>query len=82
MQISLFTALTAAKVTPEKATEVVETLERHIAMKVEDANKALEGKIDGMNTKISIMLLISMFILLTGIVAIVVAASTGNLIKP
>lgn len=82
MQIPLFTSLRAVKVPSDKATEVVDALESHIAMKVEDANKALLGEIKGMNTKISIMLNISVFLLLAGMVAIIVAASNGTLIKP
>ncbi|MBB6193077.1 5'(3')-deoxyribonucleotidase [Sphingobium wenxiniae] len=45
MQIKLFRALKAANVSEDAAAEVVEAIEEYIAVKVQEANKALESKL-------------------------------------
>lgn len=47
-QVTLFKALRSAKVSSDDATQVVEELESHIAMKITEANAALVGEIKGM----------------------------------
>ncbi|MBR0560532.1 hypothetical protein [Neokomagataea anthophila] len=48
MQIPLFTALQSVNVSDEKATEVVNSLESHLAMKITEANAPLLAKLDAM----------------------------------
>lgn len=45
MHIKLFRALKAANVSDDTAAEVVEAVEEYIAVKVQEANKALESKL-------------------------------------
>lgn len=45
MHIKLFKALVAAKVSEDTAAEVVEAIEEYIAVKVQEANKALEAQL-------------------------------------
>lgn len=55
MQVQLFKALQSINIPDDVATQVVEKLESHIAMKVSDANKALESKIDTTNRLIVVI---------------------------
>ena len=48
MHVELFRALTSANVTDDKAEQVVAELEDFIVRKVEDANRELIAKIDGL----------------------------------
>ena len=48
MQLELFKALRSVKVASTDAEKVVEELEGHIAMKIDEANKVLIEKIDGL----------------------------------
>lgn len=65
MQVQLFKALQSIKVHDDTATQVVETLESHIAMKVTDANKALEKQLDALSGKLDFQTKIQGFIALT-----------------
>jgi hypothetical protein len=82
MQLTLFKALRSARIPTDEATAAVRSIESHIAVKVTEANKALEGKLDGVNTKVSIMLGLTVFIMLAGLTAIVVSAFNGQIIHP
>lgn len=48
MQLELFKALRSVKVASTDAEKAVEELEGHIAMKIDEANKVLIEKIDGL----------------------------------
>ena len=48
MQLDLFKALRSVKVASTDSVKVVEELEGHIAMKIDEANKVLIEKIDGL----------------------------------
>lgn len=50
MQVTLFRALKSAKVDDETAHKVVDAIEEHIDMAVGQANKALETKIESMQS--------------------------------
>lgn len=52
MNVILFRALKNANVSDDDAGRVVNALERHIDLAVGDANKALEGKLDGVKASI------------------------------
>jgi hypothetical protein len=47
MEVLLFRALTEANIDADTAQRVVDALEEHIDVAVGQANKALEGKLDG-----------------------------------
>lgn len=51
MEVLLFRALTEANIDPDTAQRVVDALEEHIDVAVGQANKALEGKLDGINSR-------------------------------
>lgn len=62
MQLTLFKALKSIKVSDDQATAVVEQLEEFMALKIKEAtagleaqNRALESKIDGMKTQLTIL---------------------------
>lgn len=62
MQVTLFKALKSIKVGDDQATAVVEQLEEFMALKIKEANaaleaqnKALESKIDGLKTQLTIL---------------------------
>lgn len=62
MQVTLFKALKSVKMSDDQATAVVEQLEEFMALKIKEANaaleaqnKALESKIDGMKTQLTIL---------------------------
>ena len=80
--MTLFKALRSARIPTDAATAAVRSIESHIAVKVTEANKALEGKLDGMNIKINIMLGLTVFIMLAGIAAIIVSGINGQIIRP
>jgi hypothetical protein len=82
VQLTLFKALRSVNMPTDEATTVVRSIESHIAVKVTEANKALEGKLDGMNIKINIMLGLTVFIMLAGIAAIIVSGISGQIIRP
>lgn len=52
MQVLLFRALKDANVPDDTAATVVKAIEEHVDMAVGQANKALEGKLDGVKTSI------------------------------
>jgi hypothetical protein len=82
MQLTLFKAFRSARIPVVEATAAVRSIESHIAVKVTEANKALEGKLDGMNIKINIMLGLTAFTTLAGIAAIIVSGISGQIIRP
>lgn len=54
MQLTLFKALRNIKMSDAQATDVVEAIEEHIAVKVTEANKALEAKVDSVRTTMTV----------------------------
>lgn len=62
MHITLFKALKSINLNDDLATAVVEQLDKHLAGEIKEAttgleaqNKALESKIDGMKTQLTIL---------------------------
>lgn len=56
MHVALFKALKSIKVADNTATEVVDKLDSHIAMKISEANKALEAKLDLANQRLGVLI--------------------------
>ena len=51
MQIKLFRALKAAKVSDNDAAEVVEAFEEYLAVKIKEANAGLEAQLKGVEAQ-------------------------------
>jgi hypothetical protein len=70
MQVDLFRALQSIKVPDERAATVVEKLEEHIAVKINEANKGLEAKLDALRSQIT-------FIgIMLGLATLIIAGAT------
>lgn len=52
MQLDLFKALQSIHIEDDKATDVVQSLEGYVAMKIAEANAPLLAKLDGLNSRI------------------------------
>ena len=52
MHIALFTSLKSVKVSDEKAADVVNQVEEHIAVKIKEANAALEAQMKGFEAQL------------------------------
>lgn len=52
MHLPLFKALKTINIDDSRATEVVESLEEHMAMQMQDATRGLEVKFEGMEAKL------------------------------
>lgn len=74
MEVLLFRALTGANIEADMAAKVVDALEEHIDVAVGQANKALEGKLDGMKASIDQMRMWLMIV--TSIISICALAGT------
>lgn len=81
MEVLLFRALIKANIDPDTAQEVVDAVEEHIDMAVGQANRALEGKLDGMKAtmeaaKSSVDQMRVWLIIVTSIIAICALAGS------
>jgi hypothetical protein len=62
MHVALFKALQSIKVSDDTATDVVDKLDGHIAMKISEANKGLETKLDSVKQQMTwVMFLVAAF---------------------
>lgn len=71
IQIALFKALNSTNVDDEVATNVVDKMDGHVAMKIDEATKGLESKIDTTNKLIVVIGFILTALSTFGVVATV-----------
>lgn len=87
MQVALFKALKSIKIDDQTATAVVDKLEEHLEHMIKDAtknleaqNKALESKLDGLRSQITLFSILLSIIGLGVVVATAVGPAIAKLV--
>ncbi|MET1756474.1 hypothetical protein ABVV53_13605 [Novosphingobium sp. RD2P27] len=77
MHVKLYQALKSVNVSDDAAAEVVDAVEEFLAVKINEATKGLEAKLDATNTRLNAVL----FLMGTLTLVIAAAAVAGQIIN-